>query len=218
MSIFIPADASIATVAWAGSATSNITLMGWVNLPVTTPSASGWRDMIVAEPNIFMQTFSDGITMDFGSANADHTGSLLAINTWYHMALVVVPTSTTNRQHYGYINGKLNVNATDTTTFTAFTGFSVGNTSTFGNTFALNGSMRDVRIWNRALNATDVVQEMQSAVPIHNQGLLVWSPFDDSMHTDKSGNGRVWTTSGSPALRGGGPRPSFISRGPNYLR
>ena len=218
MSVFIPANTSILRTSWAGSATGNYTIMCWVWLPNATPSTSGWRDMIIVEPNIYMQTYSDGITMDFGSANADHNGSLLAINTWYHVAQVVIPTSTTSRQHYGYINGKLNVNALDTTTFTAVTGFSVGNTYSVASTYALNGNIRDVRIWNRALNATDIVQEMNSAIPIHDQSLLVWSPLDDDLYMDRSRNGLNWTSVGSPVLQYGGPRSSYNGRGMNFLR
>ena len=218
MSVFIPANTSILRTSWSGSATSNYTVMCWIWLPNATPSTSGWRDMVIVEPNIYMQTYNDGITMDFGSAGQDHLGSLLQINTWYHMTQVVIPTSTTNRQHLGYINGQLNVNATDNTTFTAVTGFSVGNTYSFTSTYALNGNIRDVRIWNRALSATDIVQEMQSAIPIHEQSLLVWSPFDDDLFIDKSGNGRIWTSVGTPLLQYGGPRKSFNGRGMNFIK
>jgi hypothetical protein len=208
MSVFIPAGSGRLTTAWAGLATQPMTVCCWFWLPVATPSASLWRDIVVLEPNVYLQTFSDGITMDFGSYGQDHTGQLLAINTWYHAGLVVVPTSTTNRQHYGYVNGALQVNATDTTTFTAYTGFTVGNSTFAGNTYALNGNVRDVKIWNRALSATEIEEEMVSSMPIHDQGLLVWSPFDDDLYTDRSGNGRIWTSAGTPVcVQQGGFHP-----------
>lgn len=226
MSAFIAAGSGLLTTGWSAgvstSATQSFTCMGWVMLPNTTPSTSGWRDMVVIEPNIFMQTFSDGITMDFGSANQDHTAALLAINTWYHLCEVVVPTSTTNRQHYGYIDGKLNLNANDTTTFTTYTGISIGNTNTFGTTFALGGYIRDVRVWNRELSAVEVVQEMQSSAPVHNQALILWAPLDDSLAADKSGNGRIFTSSGSPApalsFGGGrrGPKTPYAYKGKGH--
>jgi hypothetical protein len=221
MSALISAGSGVLSASWGSastSATQSITCMAWVMIPNTTPSASGWRDMIVIRPNIFMQTFSDGFTMDFGSANQDHTGSALAINTWYHLAQVVVPTSTTNRQHYGYINGKLNVNSNDTTTFTAYTGIDIGNSNDFGLTFALGGYLRDVRVWNRALNAVEIVQEMKSFNPFNDKSLLLWSPLDDDLFTDRSGNGRVLASSGAPApslaVGGGfrGTRSNYVGR------
>ena len=205
MSVFIPAGSGILTTAWAGSATSEMTIMARISFDVTTPSASGWRDIVVIEPNIYLQTFSDGVTSDFGSANFDHVGPILAINTWYHLAMVVVPTSTTNRQHYGYINGKLVVNAVDASTFTAHTAISIGNTTSFGLTYAFNGQIRDVRVWNRALTATNIVDEMRSSIPVRKESLLLWAPLSDSLTIDCSGNGRILTASGTPApaLQGG---------------
>jgi hypothetical protein len=155
--------------------------------------------------------------MDFGSFNADHLGSVLSINRWYHMAMVVIPTSTTNRQHLGYINGALNVNETDTTTFSAYTGITVGNSTFAGLTYALNGNVRDVRIWTRQLDATEIVKEMNSVVPVRRQGLLLWSPFDDDKAYDRSGNGYIWTPTAG-VLTQAGPRKSYNGRGMNYLR
>jgi len=208
MSVFIPAGSGILTTAWSAPATTTLTMMCWGMIPVTTPSQSLWRDFVKAEPNFVPQTYSDGVTMDFGTANHDWNGQVLAINTWYHITMVVIPSSTTAQQILGYVNGELQVNANNSETFNAYTGLSVGNTTSLGYTYALNGNVRDVRIWTRALTATEVGQEMCSSMPVHDQGLLAWWPLDDDLYTDRSGNGHILVASGSPApaLQGGGPR------------
>jgi hypothetical protein len=212
VSVFVPAGSGRLTTSWSGDAIANMTISCWLLLPVSTPSASGWRDIVVLEPNVFLQTYSDGVTIDFGTYGTDHNGQPLVVNTWYHIAMVVAPTSTTNRQIYGYVNGKLQVNVTDGPTFSPYTGFTVGN-SIFAPawTWALNGNVRDLRIWNRALSATDIAREMRASRPVNWSDLLVWSPFDDDLYTDRSGRGLIWTAGGAsaPTLQG-----SMSPRGP----
>lgn len=200
---------NIISVPFTGSALSNITCMCWFYLNGTTPV--NWRDIIMVDPNIEMQIFSDGISMDYGTATTDHVGSVLQANTWYHAAQVVVPTSTTNRNMKGYLNGNLNVDVTDTATFSTYTTTSVGNSTFLSYNFPLNGSVRDVRIWTRALDATEVVEEMNSAIPVNKPGLLNWAPFDDNSTRDKSGNNNVWTPGSAVTIQQGPLRP-FTAR------
>lgn len=175
--------------------------------------------MIVLQSNVYMQTFSDGVTMDFGTQTEDFLGQVLAINTWYHVCQVVVPTSTTSRRIYGYVNGKLQVNGLSTMTFSAYAAFTLGN-SNFAPawTWALDGNLRDVKIWKRALGATEVVQEMRSSMPLHLPDLLVWTPLDDDLRSDRAGDGSlIWTPGGAPGpvLQYGGPRgprDSYVGR------
>jgi hypothetical protein len=208
VSVFTNGNDRLSTT-WAGDATSNMTIACWLWLSYSTPV--DYREIIRLDPNVYLSTYTDGLTIDFRSSSADHNGPLLAVSTWYHAAMVVVPTSTTDRQICGYVNGTLAVDAADTATFVDYTRFLVGNGSPRNN--VLNGNVRDLRIWNRALSATEIVREMRASRPIRWEGLLVWSPFDDDLYTDRSGNGRVWTPSSSPTLQG-----SMSPRGPMTLR
>jgi hypothetical protein len=187
---------------YTGSATQVMTIMAWIYLPTLTPTGV-WRDIITVDPNIYMQIFTDGTSIDFGTANNDHVGQALAAGVWYHVAQVVVPTSTTSRQIYGYVNGQLNVNVTDTDTSVTYTAVCIGNSifSTF--IYPLNGNAKDVRVWTRQLSATDINDEIQSQVPIHTPGLLLWMPLNDNMTVDKSGNNHIMTVGSAVTIHGG---------------
>lgn len=200
---------------YTGSATQIMTVMAWIYLPTLTPTGV-WRDIVTVDPNIYMQIYTDGTSIDFGTANHDHTGSALLANTWYHVAQVVVPTSTTSRQIYGYVNGQLNVNVTDGDTSVTCTAICAGSSIFSGYAYPLNGNARDVRVWTRQLSATDIVDEMRSQVPIHKPGLLLWLPLNDSLAVDKSGN-NVMTVGSAVTTQGGFIAP-FISNKPNHIR
>jgi hypothetical protein len=167
---------------------------------------------------ISLSTSSDGLTIDYGTTANNYTGSLLAINTWYHVAMSVRNTSTTNHYIRGYLNGQLNATGTDTSTFAAITSMTLGNYAGGGNVNPLNGNIRDFRFWNRALNDKEVMQEFNSLVPFNKAGLLAWSPLDDDLFTDKSGHGYIWTTTGAVALQNGGPRCAWPGRGMQFIR
>jgi hypothetical protein len=201
---------NLLNTAYTGSATQVITVMAWFFTTSTTPN--NYRDIVTLDPNIYMQ-LQGGVNSDFGTANNDHLGPVLAINTWYHLCQVVVPTATTSRQIYGYINGQLQVNVTDGDTSVAYTNVCVGSSIFSGETFPLNGSVRDVRIWTRQLPLNEIVDEMESKVPVHRAALLLWSPFDDGTAQDKSGNGRTWTV-GSAVTLAPGPIPTWIDNAP----
>lgn len=179
---------------YTGPATQIMTVMAWIYFTSAVGAGTGdWRDIVTVDPNIYMQLYSDGVSIDYGTANHDHNGSVLAVNTWYHVAQVVVPTSTTSRQIYGYLNGALNVNVTDNDTSLTCTAICVGNSTYSTYIYPFNGSIKDVRVWQRQLSATDIVDEMNSSVPIHKPGLLLWVPFNDANKLDKSGNENVVT-------------------------
>src|SRR5271165_1772532 len=194
---------------YTGSATQIMTVMAWVFITTTTGASTGsWRDIVTVDPNIYMQLYSDGVSIDYGTANHDHNGNVLNLNQWYHTAQVVVPTSATSRQIYGYLNGALNVNVTDNDTSLTCTNICIGNSIFSTYVYPINGSIKDVRVWTRQLSATDIVDEMNSSVPIHKPGLLFWMPLDDNKTIDKSGNNNVVTT-GSAVTFGAGPMESF---------
>ena len=194
-------NTNIITTPYTGAATQVMTVMCWFYVGIATPT--NYRDIVTVDPNIYMQLWSDGATIDFGTANNDHTGSVLAINTWYHVAQVVVPTSTTARKIYGYVNGELNVNVADTDTSVTFTNICIGSSVFSTYTLPLNGKIRDVRVWTRQLSGVEIKDEMNSSIVVHQPGLLLWSPLDDNSHGDKSGNNNVLTVGSAVTLQAG---------------
>ena len=204
MALFIPGPTT-ANLHQTFSATAgqDWTVMCWGYLSAITPAY--YRNWITVEPYLGMGTDIDGFTFDAGTLANNFDGIPLSANKWYHMC-ETMRSGGSATAHYicGYLNGQPQViNVLDTETFTACTGLTIGNDSTTGNNCPMNGGIRDVRIWPRVLNITEVIREMHSPHPLA-PGLLLWSPFDDDMYTDKSGNGHLWTTNGSgQALRAG---------------
>lgn len=223
MAVFIP-NTVLASLrlSWTASATQDMTLMCWVTLGATT---GNYRNIITTEnltgANVAFQTFTDGVTFDIGTGTSDNLGSVLPLNTWLHLTYYVRPSSSTNRQIVGFINGKENIRVIDTSTFAAVTGITIGNWA-FGQTvpydLPVNGTIRDVRIWTRVLTPTEIQTEYSSAVPVNKQALLIWSPFDDELVNDKSGNGHKWTAGGLGEVLRAGPRPAWPARISNFGR
>jgi Concanavalin A-like lectin/glucanases superfamily len=214
MSVFIPntAGVNLALTSYTPVITQPLTLMCWAYLSATTPA--NYRNAISAEPNLGMGCFSDGVTFDAGTITADHTGPVLAAGVWYHLCMSSSSASTTAHTINGYVNGaQVVANVADASTYTAYTGLTIGNYASGGNGDPFNGNIRDVRIWTRILTTQEVVSEMRSVVPVHRQGLLLWSPFDNDLYTDKSGRGFIWTATGTGQLLVSGNRKAWPGRG-----
>jgi hypothetical protein len=209
-------NTNLINTAYTGPATQIITIMAWILAPVIGTPAN-YRDIIAVDPNIYMQLFSDGTSVDYGTQTIDHVGPALLANNWYHVCQVVVPTSTTNRQIYGYLNGQLVVNVNDTSTFSTYTNVCIGNSIFSGEAFPFSGSIRDVRVWQRQLTPTEIADEMNSKVSFHKEGLLFWAPFDDNARLDWSGNNTTFTV-GSAVTIGPGRIHAYRSRRFNYIR
>jgi len=214
MSIFIPNttnNTAVTNTAYTGPATQIITVMCWFMLPTAgTPAA--YRDIIALDPNIYLQTFNDGATIDYGTSTADHTGQVLQSGVWYHASMIVIPSSTTNRQILGYFNGNLTTNVTDTATFSTYTNVCIGNSVQFAFANPLAGNVRDLRIWTRQLSQHEIQKEIISKVPIHTQSLLLWAPLEDNTYADKSGNGHTFTVGSAVTIQGGmnAASPTYI--------
>lgn len=183
--------------------------MGWVYLNGTTPV--NYRNMIYADPNTGLSAFTDGVTFDVGTSANTHTGAVLAVNTWYHLCETVYSDGNASSHVItGYINAQQTIRVADTTTFSTYVDIGLGgNPNAPSGSFPLNGNLRDVRIWTRALSATEVRDEMNSSVPIHRPGLYIWSPLDKDLFADLSGNDNTWATTGTGIVLQSGPLKSF---------
>jgi hypothetical protein len=212
MSVFIPSTSGVGfTTAYTPSATQNLTYMCWVMLGTTNPGT--WRGFITGEPNLYLQTQADGLTLTMGTTSAYHGALVASPNVWYHVAGTCTNSSTTARTISTYVNGyAIITNSADTATFSTYTSHALGVDP------APNATLRDVRIWNRPLTAREIADEYASGVPVHRQGLTIWSPLDDNLFVDKSGNGHIWTASGTGQLLQAGPLRPWSGRGSEYFR
>jgi hypothetical protein len=198
--------ASLITTPCTFGATQINTTMAWINMTGVT-SAGQWRDIVNIDEQVYHQL--DNNLIDYGTFATDNNANLLIVGQWYHTAMVCVPTSTTSRQIYGYFNGDLVVNVTDTDTWATATTISIGNSAASTFAYPFNGSIRDVRVWNRALSPREILDEKNSRIPIHCGGLFLWVPLDDNLAVDKSGNNHVLTV-GSGITFGAGPLPPYV--------
>jgi hypothetical protein len=149
---------------------------------------------------MFLGTLSDGVTVNFGSDAVNNAGPVLRTGLWYHLAYSLRMVSVQSAIMQGFVNGTRYVNYNETTrTYFPWTSMVMGNT-TSGGAFPLNGTLRDVRVWTRALANHEIVQEMYSDMP-HHAGLIMWLPLDTS-RLDAAGLGSL-SQGGTLVYRGG---------------
>ena len=138
--------------------TSGMTLELWVN-PSTVTSA--WRDLIYkGNDNYYLEATSDNssrpaIGGTFSGANANLYGTAaLAVNTWTHLAATY--DGATLRL---YVNGVQVSSVAQTGSLATSTNpLQIGGDSFFTQFFA--GSLDEIRIYNVALTATQIQQDM----------------------------------------------------------
>jgi hypothetical protein len=205
--------------------TSDFTFMGWVNISAT----NGTRPLV----SVYGFSGSNYVTLElclFGSIHSSIVYLQLGIivngtnylfrpalqtiyaNKWTHIAGTIFSGGTANSHLVRiYQNGvsmpvSAAVNPNVQTFPYTFTEAYVNNSAP-ALTNGPIGSVAELRVWTRALSASEVWREYRSAVPIA-PGLLIYSPFKTDNYTDKSGNGYVWV----PHLPGG---DGTIVSGPN---
>lgn len=140
-----------------------------------------------------------------GTKTNDYNGPLVDNKVWYHGAGVVRLVSSGNQNIFGYLNGALVVNTNDASIFTSNTSIVVGNYTPSATNSFLNGIIKDVKIWTRALSAKEVNLEKRSPQPQSRAGLLCWYPLDDNIIYDKSGNGYTLSPFGTATTLVSGP-------------
>ena len=140
------------------SLTNNFTISMWLNLESFISSKNAWifsnwdstsQDMYLAvHPNGQLELGIDGRT----GTNIFGSSGTFTLNTWHHFLLTM-----NNGTYDLYFNGtQLDSSGTTTnTTFNSGSNFKIGNSPlTSGGYSAWNGSIDQVRIFNRALDET----------------------------------------------------------------
>lgn len=122
----------------------------------------------------------------------------LNANTWYHVA-ATYDGSTMKL----YINGTLDASRSQSGNFTSNGAFNVGYLYNVSRNF--NGKVDEVRVWRRALNQTEVSQNMCN-VTLPATSLAAYWKFNEgsgSSVQDTSGNGVILTLTGIDASNWG---------------
>jgi PKD repeat protein len=155
--------------------TTGMTLEAWV-YPTTI---SGNRTVLVKEnaPNsvyyLYANTADDSTNTPLGGGvfagqyQFAHGGSMLATNAWSHVAITY--DGTTERL---YVNGNQIASKAQTGSMGVSGGvLSIGGNSMWGEYF--KGNLDEIRIYNRALSATEIKTDMSTAVAISSPSKLL---------------------------------------------
>jgi hypothetical protein len=128
-------------------------------------------------------------------------GPNLALNTWYHVALVV--SGSGPGQVKAYLNGTLAFTA-DGNPNVPSQRFSIGNDS---HVEWMDGSAAAVKLYDAALTQSEIAAEMAVATPVRTTSLNAWYLLQSAATAavDTSGNGRTMTVAGSLTTDAAGP-------------
>jgi len=142
--------------------TSAMTLEAWVNPSLVN---GAWRDVIYkGNDNYYLEADSTGIKPvaggTFGGSNGNAIGTgALTVNTWAHLAGTY--DGATLRL---YVNGVQVSSVAKTGAITASTNaLQIGGDSIYGQYFP--GTIDEIRIYNRALSATEIQSDMNTPLP-----------------------------------------------------
>jgi hypothetical protein len=156
-----------------------------------------WSTFVGVASAKALETNSTGTTLTFydGAQNGSYA---LTVGTWYHLAIVQV----TATGFTWYVNGVSQ--GTNASGWNQWTTLQLGRNENYGE--PLNGCIAHVKIWNQALGAAEIAQEMYTARPQQITGLWAWWPlFAHTDLVDYSGNGRALTGNGTLTTEDGPP-------------
>eukprot|EP01035_Chromulina_nebulosa_P021303 gene21303-27600_t len=131
----------------------------------------------------FISSFNAPLWMSLGVLRAGHAGSYslvsdvttMPINTWVHVAVTYDATSNTMKL---YKNGVLISTATSVPSYTTEATFLGSHTGVLS---MLYGAMDEVRIWNRALCADEIVNNMNCETGLPQTGLRAYYRFNQGI-------------------------------------
>lgn len=207
MAMFVPGTGGSGTDQYiqhsnAFDVSGSYTACAWVYMPTST-SISGQRAFVSLGNDFFMGTASDSRSFMVSTSlyvSSGDTGSFLPITQWFHVAMTFQVNGPSNQTLRGYLNGKLDIDATDLNPIGPYDALYVGN---WNATTPVNGNIEDVRFWTRVLKQEEIIEEMRSSTPVNREQLYCWLSLKSSLTNDDSGNGIVFGKTASVALRRG---------------
>ncbi|OGI11652.1 hypothetical protein A3K64_00865 [Candidatus Micrarchaeota archaeon RBG_16_36_9] len=154
----------------------NITIELWI-YPTTYPGIVALVTKRIAGGTgyfLFRHTTGNQIVFDWGGSSSPNrwsTGYNPPLNTWTHLA---VTRNSTHRVFY--VNGTLYLSTTDTGTpsnIASTANLTIGYDSS-ANQYPFNGTIDEVRIYNRSLSQAEIQADMDSTLPI-TRPVASWS-------------------------------------------
>ena len=184
------------------------TIMAWA-YPVSNPAAQITLFSVAADGSNLdrLRSNSGGTTWSAQSiiagSSVNTNGSSVSYASWQHWALVRRDASNLDT----YLNGTLDATSAQSVSGrTAAAQLDLGNTNAASAYF--NGRVFAIKIWNAALSAAEIQQEMRTIRPIRLANLWAWvpgRPGAGERAKDYSGNGRSMTEGGTLTDEDAGP-------------
>jgi hypothetical protein len=197
------ATSSFTVTAWIKASTDVSDYRTIIDKTISVNNRNYWLELDVTTGNLSLRTSFNG------TASAFTTSSALNDNRWHHV------TASYDGSHiYMYVDGTLVLNTATTGSIDSASGMvaSIGYEK-FNNSRWFSGSLDDVRIYNRALSATEVQQLYNATAGTHtnvssagsndlSNGLVGWWTMDgknisSTTVSDTSGNGNDGTLTSS---------------------
>jgi len=179
---------------------ATFTHMAWVYLTADL-NVTGYALSYGAGGSYSVGVDADGVTLVFYNSFTAVNGTAWTVGTWKHLALVVEGT--------GIGQAKVYVNGTLTLTLdgkSALTGTTLRLGTRAGGDSPWTGRVAASKVWDVALTAAQVAQEVWVYQPVRWASLNAWAPL--LTHTnvqDYTVNARDWTTGGTLTTEDGPP-------------
>lgn len=194
----------------SGPSMTAFTAMGWARVEPGTTGTQGlfsmngynvcacWRD----SPGDALFTF-DGVVY-----NPSTLPSMPSTGEWWHWYVKCSGTGS-GQIEYGWRRPS-DAAYVATSGATLNSGITVTDMSFgLGDDDYFNGQMAAIKVWDAALSAAEIEQEMWLIRPIRTANLHLWTPMVDTTlatnYTDYSGNGRTLTAANTPSVEDGPP-------------
>lgn len=174
------------------------TVMAWVYISTDRNAYSAlWQ----GGSNDYLVLDSSGTQLAYYDGATEPTGSNLSTGTWYHIAQTCAGDALGNAWAI-YLNGVLDFSG-------ARGAVAAGTNIVFGNDDAtewLNGRLANIKMFDAALTAAEIQQEMLALRPQRFANLWGWWPLWGAADiADYSGNGRTLTAGGTLTTEDGPP-------------
>lgn len=173
------------------------TVSFWARSNTTTASSS--QHMFVVTGGDFLLCIglsSSGFfeVYNYGTFNALVSQKLALHSTWYH----VVATVTSNYVEL-YVDGVQIANKTATLTWAATNNMAIGGQTWFGGGYAWDGTIDDLRIYNRVLSANEInlIYQVGNITPIPTDSLTNYYQFEGNAN-DSVGGVTLASTASAP--------------------
>lgn len=169
-----------------------------------------------AQQSLYIGTFSDGTRLELyvGVAErftTDPVNYNIPLKEWHHYGYVRASATS----HKLFYDGRVVINVADNApTHNTRFNLAYDQASASSN---IDGAMLEVRMWEAALNDTEIIQDMLSPFePSRRANLFAWLDFNDlkTGYLDKSGRGNHWTVNGT--IPGMWHNPGRITSHPDW--